>query len=325
MDNLSTERLLAVIATQNEIAASSLDVQHVMQLVVDRARHLVGAAAAVVELIEGDEMVYRAASGTAEAHVGLRLSAGESMSGLCVATGRALYCSDAAVDPRVDRAACERVGAISMVCVPLLHGQGVVGVLKAYDPRPRAFTEADQAALKLLSGLIASQMAHAATYQEQEYASHHDVLTGLPNRRDFDRRIAAEGARARRYGDASAICMLDLNGFKKTNDSLGHAAGDDVLRAVAGHFDALRGEDEAYRIGGDEFALILVGATTEDAELVAERLRAAVASDPACCGTTISAGTAMLDAADPLASVELADILLYKAKLARANARDPTR
>jgi diguanylate cyclase len=324
-DTLSKQRLVAIIETQNQIASSSLDLQRVMDLVVERAQRLVGASAAVVELIEGDEMVYQAVSGTAENHAGLRLSAEASMSGLCVATGRTLYCSNASRDDRVDRAACERVGATSMVCVPLVYESAVVGVLKAYDPRPDAFAEGDVVALKLLSGVIASHMAHANDYQEQRHASIHDALTGLANRRAFDRRIAAEGARARRYGDTSAICSLDLDGFKQINDTLGHAAGDEVLRAVARHFDVLRGEDEAFRVGGDEFAMVLVGATVEGAELVARRIEAAIAEDPACCGVTISCGTAVLDAADPLAAVEHADAELYSAKSLRAEADAPDR
>jgi diguanylate cyclase (GGDEF)-like protein len=323
-DTLSKQRLLAIIATQNQIASSSLELQRVMDLVVEQAKQLVGAAAAVVELIEGDEMVYRAVSGTAVEHAGMRLSAAASMSGLAVATGQTLYCSNAASDDRVDRAACERVGATSMVCVPLLHASAVVGVLKAYDPRINAFAEDDLVALELLSGVIASHMAHANDYQEQEHASIHDALTGLPNRRAFDRRIAAEGARARRYGDTSAICSLDLDGFKQVNDTVGHTAGDAVLRAVAQHFDILRGEDEAYRVGGDEFAMVLVGATIDGAELVARRIQAAIAIDPTCRGVTISCGTAELDATDPLGSVEAADAELYAAKALRAEvaARD---
>lgn len=323
-DGLSKERLLAIIETQNRVAASSLDLQRVMDLVVEQAQRLVGAAAAVVELIEGDEMVYRAVSGTAEEHAGLRLRANGSLSGMCVATERALYCSDAASDDRVDRAACERVGAMSMMCVPLLHKSAAVGVLKAYDPRANAFAEDDLVALGMLSGVIASHMAHATDFQEQQHASTHDALTGLPNRRAFDRRVAAEGARARRYGDTSAICSMDLDGFKQINDTYGHAAGDEVLRVVAAHFDVLRGEDEAYRIGGDEFAMILVGATIDGAELVARRIETVVAADPDCRGVTVSFGAAILHGADPLDSVENADAKLYEAKALRteADARD---
>ena len=106
------------------------------------------------------------------------------------------------------------------MCVPLAYDGTVVGVLKAYDPRPNAFAEDDLVALKLLSGVIASHVAHSTDYQEQRPASTHDALTGLPNRCAFGRRIAAEGARARRNGDTSAICSVDLDGLKRSRTRL---------------------------------------------------------------------------------------------------------
>ena len=112
---LATERLLAIIHTQNEITATALDVDQVMAVVVERAQELTGASGAVIELVEGDEMVYQAVSGTARPHLGLRLSAATSLSGLCVEHGEVLYCEDSGADPRVDAEACARVGALSLL------------------------------------------------------------------------------------------------------------------------------------------------------------------------------------------------------------------
>ena len=164
---LPPERLLAVIETQNEIAATALKLDAVMALVVRRAQELVGAAAGVVELLEGEEMVYHVASGTASAHIGLRLRADASLSGLCISRNKILYCEDAAADDRVDQEACRQVGAVSMVCVPLRHDGHTVGVLKVYDPRPCAFDPSDLHTLELLSGVIAAHMAHASAYQHE--------------------------------------------------------------------------------------------------------------------------------------------------------------
>ena len=112
--------------------------------------------------------------------------------------------------------------------------------------------------------------------------------------------------------------MLDLDGFKEINDTLGHAAGDEVLRAFARHFTEVRGEDAAFRLGGDEFAFMLVGAGDEDARTVADRINAAVREDPACRGVTISWGIALLTDNDPVSMVARADAALYDAKRARA-------
>ena len=311
---LPPERLLAVIETQNEIAATALDLDAVMALVVRRAQELAGAAAGVVELLDGAEMVYHVASGTASSHVGLRLAPESSLSGLCISRGELLYCEDAATDERVDVEACRQVGAVSMVCVPLSHQEQTVGVLKVYDSRARAFDAADLQTLQLLSGVIGAHMAHATDYQDQRRASIHDALTGLRNRRGFDDRLATEAARVRRHGDDLALCLLDLDGFKEINDTLGHGAGDDVLRAVARHFTEVRGEDAAFRLGGDEFAFMLVGAGEVDARAVAERINAAIRDDPACRGVTISWGIALLTDNDPVGMIARADAALYAAK-----------
>ncbi len=288
-----------------------------MELVVSRARELLGAAASVVELAEHDEMVYHVASGAAEPYVGLRLPVGGSLSGLCLARGEMLYCEDAATDERVDIRACKRVGAMSMVCVPLKYEERSVGVLKVYDPRPYAFDEADLQTLALLSGVIGAHMAHASDFEMQLHASRHDVLTGLANRRGFDERLAMETSRARRYDGELALCLLDLDRFKYVNDTFGHAAGDQVLRAVAAHLQELRGEDGAFRFGGDEFAFMLVGSSQEGADLVAERIAFTVQQDPACHGVTVSWGTATLEDGDPIAMLERADEALYDAKAHR--------
>lgn len=303
-----------MIETQNEIAATALDLDAVMALVLGRAQELTGAAAGVVELIDGEEIVNHVASGAASSHVGLRLRPESTLSGLCISRGELLYCEDAATDERVDVEACRRVGAVSIVCLPLSHEQRTVGVLKVYDPRPRAFDAADLQTLQLLAGVIAAQMAHATDHQGERHASIHDALTGLRNRRGFDDRLATEAARVRRHGDDLALCLLHLDGFKQVNDTLGRAAGDDVLRAVASHFTEVRGEDAAFRLGDDEFAFMLVGAGEEDARAVAERINAAVRDDPACRGVTISWGIALLTDNDPVGMIARAEAALNEAK-----------
>ena len=110
-----------------------------------------------------------------------------------------------------------------------------------------------------------------------------DDLTGLPNRRAFDEALGTEIARARRFGSPLALILGDLDGFKQVNDVQGHPAGDACLRKVGEALQAtLRQYDTCFRWGGDEFALILPQTTAADAELVAERVAAAVA---ACCDT----------------------------------------
>jgi diguanylate cyclase (GGDEF)-like protein len=255
-----SERLLKVIQTQTEIAKLGLDLGGVMDLVATRAQTLTGAVGAVVELAEGDEMVYRAASGIAEPSLGMRLRRDASLSGHCVRDGAPLRCEDSETDPRVDLDACRAVGLRSMIVVPLKHNESVVGVLKVMARTPNAFNDDDLRLLDLMSGLIAAAMYHAAKYETNElfYQATHDALTGLPNRALFYDRLRHNLAQAHRESRRIGILNLDMDGLKPVNDHLGHRAGDAAIREFAERMkQSARAGDTVARIGGDEFAVIL--------------------------------------------------------------------
>jgi diguanylate cyclase (GGDEF)-like protein len=245
----------------------------------------------------------------------MRLQIESSLSGLCIREGQVLHCTDARHDDRVDPDACQAIGAISMVCVPLQHAERAVGVLKVYDARPFAFSEEDVATLDLLSGVIGAHMAHATDFEAFRHASRHDALTGLLNRRSFDERLDAELHRVSRHGGQLALTLLDLDRFKQINDTGGHAAGDAVLRAVAANLGQLRAEDAAYRLGGDEFALVLIETSATGARVVIDRISTNISLDPGCRGVGLSWGVATSRTSDDAASIlARADAALYDAK-----------
>lgn len=129
-----------------------------------------------------------------------------------------------------------------------------------------------------------------------------DPLTGIHNRRAFEMDLDREVARARRHGRPLTLALIDVDGLKAINDGRGHGAGDAALRAVAGALSrTARQEDGAYRIGGDEFALILVDADVDHEGFVVDRLRAA--GSPEC-----SVGLAVLPATSTTAT-DAADLL----------------
>jgi diguanylate cyclase (GGDEF)-like protein len=210
-----------------------------------------------------------------------------------------------------------------MLCVPLVHGKRAIGVLKVYDPNPHAFGEDDVTTLRVLSGIIAAAMAHAGDFELQRYESRHDALTGLPNRRAFDEQLEREIARASRYSGKLTLCLADLDAFKAVNDRHGHAAGDGVLRAVAAILKRLRDIDQAFRFGGDEFAVIFPGVDYVNARTAVRRAQTAVERDPACLGVGLCWGLADLSAQDANTLVMRADAALYKAKTDPRSARVP--
>ncbi len=173
---------------------------------------------------------------------------------------------------------------------------------------------------------LAQQLQHEAT---------HDALTGLPNRRSFMHELDRALARARRSGSMIAILFIDLDGFKRINDELGHHTGDELLKHVAHRFEvSLRKSDLVARLGGDEFAVIADANTCDSLEQLAERLIATV-SVPLIEGhedwrISASIGLAFypVDAQDGTALLSEADAAMYRAKrqgkgrIARVQHRD---
>jgi diguanylate cyclase (GGDEF)-like protein len=320
--SLPHERLLAILETQNEIAASSLDLEAVMALVARRARVLTGGDAALLELQEGEEMVYRAASGAAESFVGMRVPLESSLSAHCARTGEIVHCHDSHTDGRLNPEACHMMGAVSILCVPLGRAEGGLGALTVYAGRQRAFHYADERTLDLLGGVIAAHLAHSEAFVEPSRETLYDVLTGLPDLQAFEHRLGAEVARVRRHGGQLALAVFDLDAFKEINDMLGHAVGDEVLRGVAKRLSRVRGEDTAFRVGGDEFAIVFVGAAADGARVAAKRLESGIQADQGCGGVGVSWGVAELDGGDPSQLLAAAQAELQETKRARRRTRE---
>jgi diguanylate cyclase (GGDEF)-like protein/PAS domain S-box-containing protein len=147
-----------------------------------------------------------------------------------------------------------------------------------------------------------------------------DELTGLLNKRSFQVNLAGEVARARRHGRKVSLAILDLDGFKQTNDEQGHQAGDRVLAEVAGRLAALtRTGEHLARIGGDEFAWILPETDAQGATAAVIRARIAIAAEPfrGSNSLTLSAGICENDGSFDSSQMHAkADRALYSAKAA---------
>jgi diguanylate cyclase (GGDEF)-like protein len=324
MEARTDNRLRAIIRTQTEIAATDLDLKATMEMIAERAQELTRASAGVIELAEDEEMVYTVTTGEATPYLGTRLKIASSLSGLCVREDKVLCSDDTAEDPRVDAEAARRVNARSMICVPLIHQEEPIGVLKVYAPQPHHFEQVDVETLELLSELIAAHMSHASLYEVESHDNRHDALTCLPNRRAFEERLPVEAARASRYERPLSLCLLDLDGFKGVNDRLGHPAGDEVLRAVAAILDESRVADDCFRIGGDEFAIVMPETAPPDALRVAERVARKVRGARLGSGVIgVSFGIAATTGPDAAELIDAADAELRAAK-DRLHGRTPT-
>jgi diguanylate cyclase (GGDEF)-like protein len=160
--------------------------------------------------------------------------------------------------------------------VPLADGEGaLLGIIWVDNPRDRLLPSPDRLqALRIFANAATAALVSGRQLGELRFLAHHDPLTRLLNRRAFMTRLDGEVARAHRYGRPLGLVVTDLNGFKQLNDRHGHAAGDEALVAFANVLaESLRKPDDAFRIGGDEFAVLLSEATEHDARFVVERVK----------------------------------------------------
>ncbi len=170
----------------------------------------------------------------------------------------------------------------SIALLPLMHKQVLIGSINFGSADSGRFTGEHATDFFSHLGAIASfALENAVNRARLLRSGFTDVLTGWHNRRYLQVRLAEELARARRDGETLACLMLDLDHFKRINDSWGHAAGDDVLRELAQRIEEqVRASDVAARYGGEEFVILLPRTNTGDAARLAERVRQAVREAP---------------------------------------------
>ncbi|HEY2478486.1 MAG TPA: sensor domain-containing diguanylate cyclase [Solirubrobacterales bacterium] len=270
--NGESRRLLEIIQAQGEIAAGELDQDRAMQVIVDRVPELIGADGALIDSPDGDRLVFRAGSGVDPEVIGWQYPRVASLSGLALERRSVLISRNTWVDRRVESGTCRRLRARSLLCAPLVHHEQELGTLTAFSIRPYAFDQKDSEAIGLLGRSLSAHLHHAAGFTVASHLSLHDHLTGLQNRRAYEMRLKTETTKAKQHGRELSLCLLDLDSFKQVNDRFGHVAGDEVLRVVARGFDSRRLSDDAFRIGGDEFAVIFPDCGTAGARTAIRRM-----------------------------------------------------
>lgn len=140
-NSLSSNVLMEIIHIQTEVVQQGIDLSSIMDLVTRRTQQITNADGASVELIEKNELVYSAASGIAERYLGLRLNIENSLSGECIKTRVPLISNDIEHDDRVNKEACRQIGLNSMIVIPLICNNDVVGVLKVLSAEAGHFND----------------------------------------------------------------------------------------------------------------------------------------------------------------------------------------
>ncbi|MEO5376891.1 MAG: diguanylate cyclase [Magnetococcus sp. DMHC-6] len=158
-------------------------------------------------------------------------------------------------------------------CVPILSRDHLLGVVNLYLPAGHQEDGEEIEFLTALTNTLAGIIERKRIETHLEHIAHHDLLTGLPNRKLFLERLAQDLARSKRNAESLAIMYLDLDKFKFVNDTMGHEVGDRLLIEVAQRLKrCLREGDSVARIGGDEFVVSLQQAQQEISEIVADKI-----------------------------------------------------
>jgi len=313
--------LTVLLDLTRSLTEKELPLTDALQLVSDAALALLCAddGHTSIRVIEGDDLLCGARSGDGADRRPVRFGRDEGIAGWVLREGRNCLIPDVEQDPRFVRFEGQGFAIRSMLAVPLWSAGEVLGCLAMTSPRRDEFTEDDAAVARLLANCAAPPLERARL----EQLAYTDPHTRAFNRAYLEPRLLHELERSRTLDAPLSFLMMDLDHFKRVNDTYGHAAGDEVLRVFAKRVrDNVRQLDVFIRRGGEEFVLLMPGCDRERATDAAERIRQALSAEPIPLAggdhvQRVSIGVAEWDREESPASLEArADEALYAAKRA---------
>ena len=238
----------------------------------------------------------------------------------------AVFVADVATDPRWEdyKGLAAEHGLRSCWSTPILSHQGaVLGTFAMYAKEVREPTEAEASLIDVATRIAGIAIERKLAEDRIHFMANHDVLTGLPNRALLNDRLSQAILHAQRYGRWVTVLFVDLDNFKFVNDSLGHNAGDELLKTIAKRMvDCIRATDTVVRLGGDEFVVVLSDQpkTADSISETVQKIQSTIA-EPVCLDghdlrVTSSLGVATYpdDGADADALLANADAAMYRAK-----------
>jgi diguanylate cyclase (GGDEF)-like protein len=324
------QHVAALIAAIDRIGRA-LDSTQLCETIVLETTRLVGAEQGSLMMLDDEQrtLVIKAITGVNRKVVEqIRIRPGDGIAGKVFATGTPLVVADLETDGRVQREKRPRYKTKAFMSLPMKLDGRTIGVLNLADKASGAAFGEDEISLISTLATCASVAIERAEFMQQteelKRISITDSLTGFLNRRYFHERLIEEIERSKRHNTALSLAIMDLDDFKLLNDTYGHQAGDEALKAIARCVHgSIRAIDVAARYGGEEFTVILPQTNKPEARLIAERICEEIAamtiSHQLLEGyerLTISIGLATYpdDAKAPEELIRCADTALYRAK-----------
>src|ERR1700730_1420733 len=278
-DEQRRSRQLAFLNNVSRTAISSDDPVHMLGQIVGEIQKNFSFDHIGVGLLDyGTKEIEMKAEAGATAHVvGRRIPLGTGILGRVARTGERALVQHAL--PRNLTGILPDSRAI--LCIPITYGESLLGILNIESRSENAFLPQDVLILNTLADLLATALHNAFVFQKLQQQSITDGLTGIKTRRFFWEALSAEGKRASRSGRPFSVVLIDLDKFKEVNDTMGHFEGDLVLARVGRLLEQKSRQSRVVaRYGGDEFIVLMPETGAEQAQVLAERLRQWLASDP---------------------------------------------
>jgi diguanylate cyclase (GGDEF)-like protein len=316
------EEELVIFNRLMSILSSSMDIQEAFDRFSEELEKVAPVDWGTIALAEGEELCFLAVSSTSPSpwQVQQRIPLAGTGAEWVMTHQKSLYEPDMVKQSRFSTADKHiKQGIRSIVYLPLVSAGRSIGSLTIASSQPGAYNMRQVKLLEQLATHITTPIENSQLYHQAREKARVDELTTLFNRRHFDERLKEEITRQARYGGTFSVLMLDLDAFKVYNDIFGHPAGDQLLREVGGLIKtSIRTSDQAFRYGGDEFAVILPHIDTEGAYHVAERVRQAIARQMQLASTGVAASIGVSNCPDdgttPADLITVADTALYYAK-----------
>ncbi len=313
------ERVLSALVQVSECLGVQGPLEHALQVVTDLSLDLFGATHASIRVVDASALLRSVArSGAGSNDPAQSFKKGEGLIGWAVQHAQPVRVSDSSIDTRFAQRPDRSFEACSVMSVPLVAGERVLGAFSVSSPTRGAFSaEHEQLGL-----LVAHAVGQALRCAELERLATTDALTRAYNRSFLVPALSNEMNRARRNNGSMSVLLMDLDKFKAVNDAHGHAVGDQVLcRFVDAVRGCVRSMDLIVRRGGEEFELVMPDTGAVEGYRVAERIRERLAAGPLVVRDdlvvhqTVSIGLATWDGNEtPSALDQRADKAMYEAK-----------
>ena len=325
MDFDQTNKRLQVLYKVASLIQSNTEEDQVLYDIIDIVRREFNCTGAAVLLLNNteDTLVMFAQKGYPSFH---NIPVSKGVTGYCARTRELVFVPDVAKDERYIQMT---EGCVCELALPLIVSDRVIGVLDLEYSTECSLSPFDFDLLRTIAIQAALTIAHVQQVAQIKKMAITDELTGLYNFHHFCAILDHEYHRALRYSHPLSVLMIDIDDFKKINDSLGHLAGNEVLAKVAALISRqTRVVDKVCRYGGEEFVVLLPDTAIDESLVVAERIRATIAtcslidsSNHQCSTITVSIGVSSLCAGETEKKdiIARADIALLEAKRAAKN------